>query len=196
MKITDKIYKIIAFLVIAGIAIPFVTALGATIEPEVIPTQNIDSEPSTLPDVVVTKTSAPQLVNVVDTAFSECSLQVELSEQPSVQGQKGINLYQPADCYQITVASAPRHSSISLATLKTYATLSVEAKASQNITTSHVAAGHNPYFHTMYVPGNNLSLEYRENKNPVDYKQAQIGKQNFANISQHYTHIELQIFLC
>lgn len=196
MKITDKIYKIIAFLVIAGIAIPFATALGATIEPEVIPTQNIGSEPSTLPDVVVTKTSAPQLVNVVDTAFSECALQVQLSGQPVVQGQNGLNLYQPAECYQITVATIPRYSAIDLATPKTYATLSVEAKASQNITTAHLTVSQNPYFSTMYVPGNNLSLEYRENKNSVDYKQVQIVKHKLENISQSYTYKELQIFLC
>ncbi len=74
--------------------------------------------------------------------------------------------------------------------------LSVDGKASQNITTAHVTVGHNPYFYTMYVPGNNLSLEYKENKNSVDYKQAQSAKQNFASISQQYTYKELQIFLC
>ena len=197
MKITDKIYKIIAFLVIAGIAIPFATALSATTEPEIIPsTQNIDSKSSIFPNVVVTEIVTTNMVNIVDFSRSECTFQVDLSEQPAVQGQKGINLYQPADCYEITVASAPENLSIGLATANTYEMLSVDAKSSQNMTTSHVTVGHNPYFHTMYVPGNNLSLEYKENKNSVDYKQAQSAKQSFTNIFQQYTYKELQIFLC
>lgn len=198
MKITDKVYKIIVILVIAGIVIPFASALGAnsvdssqTINPE-----EIQETSSLLPEISLFSPIMVPALEVPKTLPVECSLVGVESFGSVLQGQTGINLYQPLDCYSLTVSAPLKHLDIQLAKIKNEFNVKVVVDAGQQINSHNYQTGQSGFPELAYVGLHQVEL--RESKNDSIFEAISLPRlSNNSKISfKHYTHKELQIFLC